>query len=177
MYDRVWRSCKKKRWSFVRCFKSSKVNLKRIQRCLHSGRIMVTWLNFFCNSSKLKELVIGRCICYVCQQCFRISTPWTGRIMHIRYIPVHAASQELGGKMCLALPAFHAITSCDSTSALCGIGKKKGWKVLLQSEKHQDSLGLLGSQGNLDSNIVSQLEAFICDLYPSTKKVPRTSVN
>ena len=77
--------------------------------------------------------------------------------------------------MCLALLGFHAITGCDSTSALCGIGKKKGWKVLLQSEKHQDSLGLLGSQANLDSNIVPQLEDFICDLYPKTKKVPRTS--
>jgi hypothetical protein len=61
----------------------SKVNQERIQKCLHSGTIKVTWLNFFCNSSKLKELVIGRCICYVCQQFFRISTPWTGRIMHV----------------------------------------------------------------------------------------------
>ena len=77
--------------------------------------------------------------------------------------------------MCLTLLGFHAITGFDSTSALCGIGKKKGWKVLLQSEKHQDSLGLLGSQANLDSNIVPQLEDFICDLYPKTKKVPRTS--
>ena len=77
--------------------------------------------------------------------------------------------------MCLALLGFHAITGCDSTSALCGIGKKKGWNILLQSEKHQDSLGLLGSQANLDSNIVPQLEDFICNLYPKTKKVPRTS--
>ena len=44
-----------------------------------------------------------------------------------------------------------------------------------QSEKHQDSLGLLGSKRNLDSNIIPQLEAFICDLYPKIQKVPHTT--
>ena len=74
--------------------------------------------------------------------------------------------------MCLALPAFHAITGSDSTSALCGIGKRKGWKVLLQSEKHQDSFGLLGRQGNLDCNIVPQLEAF-AKAHKCTKSTAR----
>ena len=42
------------------------------------------------------------------------------------YVPVHDVSQELGEKMCRALPPLHAITGCDSTSALAGVGKKKG---------------------------------------------------
>ena len=76
--------------------------------------------------------------------------------------------------MSRSLLAFHAITGCDSTSALAGIGKKKGWQVLSRSEQHQDSLGLLGSQPNLSDHIVAKCEAFICDLYPSSRKTPRT---
>ena len=97
----------------------------------------------------------------------------TGVKDRLRYVPVHEVSQELGEKMCRALPAFHAITGCDSISALAGIGKKKGWQVLLRSEQHQDSLGLLGSQPNLSDDIASKCEAFICDLYPSARMTAR----
>ena len=95
-------------------------------------------------------------------------------VKDLRYVPVHAVSQETGEKMCRALLAFHTITGCDSTSALAGIAKKKGWQVLSRSEQHQDSLGLLGAQGNLSGNIAAKCEAFICDLYPSSRMTPRT---
>ena len=71
--------------------------------------------------------------------------------------------------MCHALLALHAITGCDSTSALARIGKKKGWPALLPNEQHQDSLGLLGSQENLSDDIATQCKAFICDLYARSR--------
>ena len=92
----------------------------------------------------------------------------------VRYVPVHDVSQELGEKMCRALAALHALTGCDSTSALAGIGKKKGWQVLLRHEQHQDSLGLQGSEQNLNDGVATQCEAFICDLYPSSRMKPCT---
>ena len=92
----------------------------------------------------------------------------------LRYVPVPDVSHELGEKLCRALPALHAITGCDSTSALAGIGKKKGWQVLLRNEQHQDSLSLLGSQRNLSDGTTAQCEAFICDLYPRSRMKPRT---
>jgi len=98
----------------------------------------------------------------------------TGVKERLRYVPVHAVSQEIGEKMCRALLAFHAITGCDSTSALAGIGKKKGWQLLSRGEQHQDSLGLLGAQGNLSGNIAAKCEGFICDLYPSSRMTPCT---
>ena len=88
----------------------------------------------------------------------------TGVKDRLRYCPVHDVSQELDGKMCRALPALHAITGCDSTSALAGIGKKKKWQVPLRHEQHQDSLGLLGSQRNQSDGVATQCEAFFCDL-------------
>ena len=48
--------------------------------------------------------------------------------------------------MCLAVPGLNISYGGDSHSALCGIGKMKGWKILSEIEKHQDSLGLTSSE-------------------------------
>lgn len=46
-----------------------------------------------------------------------------------RYIPAHAISQSLGPSKAMALPAFHALTGCDTTSAFFGKGKRTAWSV------------------------------------------------
>ena len=81
----------------------------------------------------------------------------TGVKDHLRYIPVHAVSQNLGHKFCSALPAFHALTGCDTTSSLAGVGKKKAWVALCRSEQHQESLGMVGQTATLDE--VSKMKA------------------
>ena len=57
----------------------------------------------------------------------------TGVKDRLRYIPAHDVSTNLDPEICSALPAFHALTGCDSTSAFLCIGKKKAWKVLTKS--------------------------------------------
>ena len=61
-------------------------------------------------------------------------------------------------------PAFHALTGCDTISALAGNGKKKAWSVLYWSQHNQESLGLLGDRSSLDEETVAKCETFICDL-------------
>lgn len=46
-----------------------------------------------------------------------------------RYIPVHVIAHGLGPSKAMALPAFHALTGCDTTSAFLGKGKKTAWSV------------------------------------------------
>ena len=53
-----------------------------------------------------------------------------------RYIPAHAIAQSLGPSVktitpskAMALPAFHALTGCDTTSTFFGKGKKTAWSV------------------------------------------------
>jgi hypothetical protein len=41
-----------------------------------------------------------------------------------RYIPVHDLCSSLSSITCEILPAVHALTGCDTTSAIFGIGKK-----------------------------------------------------
>ena len=99
----------------------------------------------------------------------------TGVKDKLRFIPVHAISQVLGERMCKALPAFHALTGCDSTSALSGIGKKRAWVALNRSVIHQESLCRLGEQQQIDETIAAKCEAFICALYPLSRKTAHTS--
>ena len=89
----------------------------------------------------------------------------TGVKGRLRFVPVHAVCQSLINRVLKALPAFHALTGCDTTSALSGIGKKKPWNVFIRSP------AILGQQ----PETAKKCEAFICDLYPSYKKSPKTA--
>lgn len=64
---------------------------------------------------------------------------------------------ELGLKLCRGLPSYHAITGCDSTSALDEIGKKKHWPAFEKNEEHEDSLGLLGTEAVLTDVVALSL--------------------
>ena len=74
----------------------------------------------------------------------------------IRYIPVHKIAARLGRPMCKAIPAFHSLTGCDTTSSLSGIGKKNAWKVLCRNESHQESLARFGLTPNVDRSTAAQ---------------------
>ena len=41
-----------------------------------------------------------------------------------RYIPVHSIQEKLGERLCQSLPAFHALTGCDSTSSYLVVGRR-----------------------------------------------------
>ena len=50
-----------------------------------------------------------------------------------RYMPVHCIAAKLGELFCLCLPALHALTGCDSTSAIFKLGKRTAYKTLLKN--------------------------------------------
>jgi len=43
------------------------------------------------------------------------------------YYHIHAVYNDLGSEKSLALPVFHSLTGCDTTSAFFGKGKKAAW--------------------------------------------------
>lgn len=47
-----------------------------------------------------------------------------------RFIPIHSIASKLGSQICQCLPAAHALTGCDSTNAMFGIGKKTMYAAL-----------------------------------------------
>jgi len=54
-----------------------------------------------------------------------------------RFIPVHHISTKLGKAACKSLPAVHALSGCDTTSALYRLGKRTAYSALT---KNSDAL-------------------------------------
>jgi len=50
-----------------------------------------------------------------------------------RFIPVHHISTKLGKAVCKCLPATHALSGCDTTSALYKLGKRTAFSVLTKN--------------------------------------------
>ena len=49
----------------------------------------------------------------------------TGR--NFRYLHINAICNALGREKAIALPIFHSVTGCDTTSTFLGKGKKSAW--------------------------------------------------
>ena len=86
-----------------------------------------------------------------------------------RFVPVHAIQHSQGQLLCKCLPSYHALTGCDSTSTLSGIGKKKAWKVLIKKNQIQGDLSRLGESSSLQDPVKEITESFICSTYASGK--------
>ena len=85
-----------------------------------------------------------------------------------RYIPAHAIAQSLGPAKAMALPAFHALTGCDTTSAFYGKGKKTAWSVWQSMPELTLPLQLLSSPLPTIEMIMTHtptLQRFVMKLY------------
>ena len=86
-----------------------------------------------------------------------------GTALKKKFVAVHEIS--LSAQHRESLPAFHAITGCDTVSQLSGHGKKTAWKVFQENAKLLDKLG----RKSLTKPVVRNAEAFVCKLYsPAT---------
>ena len=91
----------------------------------------------------------------------------TGFKHRTRYIPVHKIAARLGKQLCKAIPAFHTLKGCNSTSSLSGTENRK---VLRKNTRHQESLAQFGQTSDLDKSTASETEDFICSLYPPQRR-------
>ncbi|KAL9977045.1 hypothetical protein ACROYT_G014408 [Oculina patagonica] len=99
----------------------------------------------------------------------------TGVKDRLRYIPAHKIALNLGPLICKALPAFHALTGCDSTSSLSRIGKRKARKTISNNRVHQESLACVGQSPDADKEAAKKAEAFICSLFTISNRTPATA--
>ena len=80
-----------------------------------------------------------------------------------KYIPVHKIS--LPQPLVSNLPAFHALTGCDTVSQFLGISKSSAWKVYQTNWFCLDGLG----KEPLSEETLRGAEKFVCKLYsPAT---------
>ena len=63
-----------------------------------------------------------------------------------RLYAAHYIARSLGATLCQVLPAFHAITGCDTTSCLVRQGKVKPWEMLKTNITLYSVVGDLGKK-------------------------------
>src|SRR6218665_1789141 len=86
-------------------------------------------------------------------------------------IAAHELSQALGPAKCLALPVFHCLTGCDTTSSFGGKGKKTGWEAWNAYPVVTEAfLNLSSADDCLDDATLSVLERFIIIMYDRTSE-------
>lgn len=80
-----------------------------------------------------------------------------------KYIPVHTIVEQLSfsENVLETLPAFHALTGCDTTSYIGGHSKKSCWKIFLEDHDLLKDLG----NGILTDKVAKDAERLICNLY------------
>ena len=83
---------------------------------------------------------------------------------------VHYFLTNFGHEISSCLIPFHALTGCESTSCLKGIGKKKALKVLKSKIKDFSKLKELGDKLELPNELIRTCESFICQLYELDSK-------
>jgi hypothetical protein len=72
-----------------------------------------------------------------------------------RYIPVHEIANKLGSDVCNILPSVHALSGCDSTSAMYRMGKRTAYSVLT---KNAEALQGLGDLHDADTFLKSAMD-------------------
>ncbi len=69
----------------------------------------------------------------------------TGVRQKKRFIPMHDVANELGDSTSQMLPAIHAASGCDSTSAFFGIGKQRWLNLIEEHPELHNGLCHLGT--------------------------------
>jgi len=106
---------------------------------------------------------------YSCQIACRLMF-YTGSGNNRRTLDVHKFARALD--FCTALPAFHAFTGCDTTSAFVRKCKKGPFKILRNNTRAVEAIKCLGTTPNTVSETAfSELEKFVCCMYGKSSYV------
>ena len=85
-----------------------------------------------------------------------------------RFIPMHVIAEKRSEEIVRVLLAFHTLTSCDSTSAPFGCGKKAAFCALkgnIERFKELSTLGASAESSNISEELMDTATDFICSLY------------
>ncbi|CAJ1061361.1 hypothetical protein XNOV1_A016548 [Xyrichtys novacula] len=90
-----------------------------------------------------------------------------------RLININQLAEDYSEEHISALPALHAFTGADCTSAFKGKGKVQPTKILNQNSKFVQIFAEVGNSWELDETILSGVEEFTCRLYGFSRRVKK----
>ena len=77
------------------------------------------------------------------------------------YNPAYEIASKLGSDICNVLPAVHALSGCDSTSAIYRMGKRTAYTILIKNAK---ALQCLSHLQDLDTFLEASMD-FLLLMY------------
>ncbi|XP_067931036.1 uncharacterized protein [Watersipora subatra] len=98
----------------------------------------------------------------------------TGVGSKLRLLDIGIMHIKLGSDLCAALPQIHALTGCDSTSALFGKGKKKCYSIFKNNPPYVEAIKTSVGQSFYTNKetMTNAIEPVICMLYsPQAKTI------
>ena len=91
---------------------------------------------------------------------------------HFKYIPIHTIARKLGPLKSRALPMFHSITGCDTTSSFGGKGEKTAWEAWQACPSVTDAFIELSKKPCMISDACfKEVERFIVVMYQRTSEL------
>ena len=95
---------------------------------------------------------------------------------HYRVISVHNIVSSVGYEKASALPFFHALTGCDTTSAFAGRSKRSAWDTWKVFPEITSTFTRLSkSECALTDEILEKIEEYVVLLYSKTSEAKRVN--
>lgn len=92
---------------------------------------------------------------------------------NVRLLAIHELSSVFGPDKSAALPVFHSMTGCDTTSSFSGRGKKSAWDAWSSYPVVTEAflnLSRMGVNDQIDRATVDVLERFVVIMYDRTSE-------
>ena len=89
----------------------------------------------------------------------------TGSSSNHRILKISGFCNKIGSDCCKALPALHAFTGNDYTSAFHGMGKIKAFNIMCESPKFVELFKRIGNHFEYDASTFTGIEKFVCRMY------------
>lgn len=101
---------------------------------------------------------------------YGIQKEWYLKYENEKYANIRLICEAFGRELCLALPAFHALTGCDTTSYFFKAGKLRVFKKLMTNKSKVQLLKPLGKERILETVDIDGLKEFIRTVIYSGKE-------
>ncbi len=95
---------------------------------------------------------------------------WYMKYDHNKYADIGKICKFLGRKICLNMPAMHAVTGCDTTSYLYKVGQVRVMKKLLEADRKCELLADLGKDESFSEITLKNAKEFIRTLMYTGKQ-------
>lgn len=90
----------------------------------------------------------------------------TGSGNNRRLIDIKKIAESIGYDIAKVMPAFHAFTGCDTTSAFVRKGKKGPLSIIMKNKQFVSTFETLGETPNaVPEKLNVELERFVCKMY------------